>query len=294
MSNESLEVSCDAKPQSFRWCNRTWYSNKPIVMGILNLTPDSFADGGQYLTIDLALRRVEQMLKEGADVIDVGAESSRPFAKKISAAQEIERLLPTLAKIKSNFDIPLSVDTYKPEVMKESIRIGIDNINDIMALQCEGALATVAESNVSVCLMHMQGCPDTMQHNPDYQDVVLEVETFLQQRINTCLNAGITSDRIVIDPGFGFGKTTEHNLQLLKNLNRFCNRSSPVLVGLSRKASIGEILNLPVAERLYGSLAAHVIAVMQGATIIRTHDIKPTVEALKIATAVSKQETLLW
>jgi dihydropteroate synthase len=264
----------------------------PKIMGVLNLTPDSFFDGGKYNSIDKALRRVEDMISEGADIIDVGAESSRPYASIVPLDQEIERLMSVLSAIKSRFDTLISVDTYKPEVMREVLKLGVNIINDIFALQQPGALEVIANSKVAICLMHMQGTPDSMQNHPSYSNVVTEVSHFLQSRIEACLHAGIAKNRIIIDPGFGFGKNTKHNLFLLKNLTRIKQMGFPVLVGLSRKASIGEILSLPVEERLFGSIGAQVIAAIYGAAIIRTHDIKPTAEANKIVAAVLRQESM--
>lgn len=281
-------------PDIVQCADKTLELSSPKVMGILNLTPDSFYDGGRFVTREGALRRVEEMLAEGADIIDIGAESSRPNAPIISLEEEIDRLMEILESIKKRFDTILSVDTYKPDVMKEAIRIGVNLINDIYALQNPMALDIVANSQVAVCLMHMQGTPKTMYINPSYQQIIVEIGNFLQQRANACLEKGIPKSRILLDPGFGFGKSKDHNLILLKNLSQLKQIGFPLLVGLSRKASIGEILSLPASERLYGSLAAHVVAAVQGASIIRTHDIKPTVEALKITEAVLAQETLEW
>lgn len=259
---------------------------EPKVMGILNLTPDSFADGGRYNAVDSALQRVAAMVAEGADIVDIGAESSRPYAQRVSLTEEIDRLMTILLAVKREFDVIISVDTYKPEIMAEVINAGVHLINDIYALRHGQSLEIMARSNAAVCLMHMQSDPENMQQQPSYVDVVAEVGTFLQHRVDVCLEAGIAKDRIVIDPGFGFGKTTAHNMALLKNLADFSVIGVPILVGLSRKTSIGEILSVPVAERLYGSLAAQVIAYLNGARIIRTHDVKPTIQALKVAQAV--------
>lgn len=258
----------------------------PRVMGVLNLTPDSFFDGGQYNTYDLALKRVEEMMKEGADLVDIGGESSRPYARVISQQEEIDRIVPIIAAIKANFDIIISVDTYKPLVMQEAIRLGVHLVNDIKAFRNQEALQAIAASKVGICLMHMQGDPDKMQMNPQYLDVVTEVKDFLQERVTACIQVGISRERIIVDPGFGFGKSTFHNMALLKNLSCITKIGQPVLAGLSRKSSIGEILKLPANERLYGSIAAHVVAAYNGASIIRTHDIKQTAEALKIVAAL--------
>lgn len=283
---ESVQGLEDSDHTLLRCGDRLLNLAAPRVMGILNITPDSFYDGGHYLSPDKALKRVEQMIAEGAAMIDIGAESSRPYAKSISLQEEIDRIMQLLLPIRSRFDIILSVDTYKPAVMAEAIRLGVDLINDIYALRQEGALEVVASSQVACCLMHMQKTPATMQNNPVYQDIVAEVSDFLLSRAEVCLAKNIASNRILIDPGFGFGKTTSHNLMLLKNLTLLKKLGFPMLVGLSRKTTIGKILNLPVDQRLFGSLSAHVIAAMQGAKIIRTHDIKPTVEALGIVKAV--------
>lgn len=264
----------------------------PKVMGILNLTPDSFYDGGYYQQKDLALKRVEQMIAQGADIIDIGAESSRPYAQSISLVEEIDRIMEALNAIQKRFDILISVDTTKPAVMQEAIKQGVHMINDIYALQQPGALEIISRSQVAVCLMHMQGTPSTMQACPQYKNVVSEVSLFLTERAQCCLQVGINPQRILLDPGFGFGKSTPHNLVLLKNLNSFHQLGFPLLVGLSRKATIGDILDLPVNERLYGSLSANVIAALNGAKVIRTHDIKPTAEAVKFAAAVLAQELL--
>ncbi|MBA2654228.1 MAG: dihydropteroate synthase [Gammaproteobacteria bacterium] len=266
----------------------------PRIMAILNITPDSFYDGGKFLTKELALSHVETMIEQGADIIDIGAESSRPYSKSISLQEEIERLMEMLIAIKYRFDILISVDTYKPLVIREAIKQGVHIINDIYALQSPGALEELLDNNVAICLMHMQGVPQTMQDQPAYSNVVQDVGEFLHERVRRCLNAGLDRNRIIIDPGFGFGKTTDHNMTLLQNLHQFKKLGLPILVGLSRKASVGELLSLPVEERLYGSLAAHIIATIHGASIIRTHDIKPTAEALKIAEAVLVQGTLEW
>lgn len=264
--------------------------SKPKIMGILNVTPDSFVDGGRYHNSEKALQRVAVMLNEGADIIDIGAESTRPHVKPVSLQEEIDRLLPVLLAVKNEFDTFISIDTYKPEVMLEAIKVGVHMINDVYALGKKGAVDVIARSDVGVCLMHMQGIPSTMQINPQYLDVTAQVGDFLEQRMSACAVAGIAMKRIVIDPGFGFGKTTAHNISLLKNLSHLKRLNVPILAGLSRKASIGEILAAEVEDRLFGSLSAHVIAYLNGANIIRTHDIKPTAQALRIAQAVIEQE----
>ena len=260
------------------------------VMGILNVTPDSFSDGGHFFSRDAALKQAHQMAAEGADIIDIGGESTRPCAEPASVEEELDRVIPVLEKIRAELPIPISVDTSKAQVMREAIAAGADMINDVMALRGEGSLAAVAASNkVQVCLMHLQGEPRTMQLNPHYDDVVNEIKAFLQARVQVCLEAGIASSRLLIDPGFGFGKTVEHNLQLMKQLQVFTELGYPVLVGVSRKSLIGQVLNKPVTERLYGSLALAVLAVSKGVAVIRTHDVAATVETLKMTHAVLQQ-----
>ncbi len=260
------------------------------VMGILNVTPDSFSDGGHFFSRDAALKQAHQMAAEGADIIDIGGESTRPCAEPASVEEELDRVIPVLEKIRAELPIPISVDTSKAQVMREAIAAGADMINDVMALRGEGSLAAVAASNkVQVCLMHLQGEPRTMQLNPHYDDVVNEIKAFLLARVQVCLEAGIASSRLLIDPGFGFGKTVEHNLQLMKQLQVFTELGYPVLVGVSRKSLIGQVLNKPVTERLYGSLALAVLAVSKGVAVIRTHDVAATVETLKMTHAVLQQ-----
>jgi dihydropteroate synthase len=263
--------------------------DRPLVMGVLNVTPDSFSDGGLYTAPDEALQRAEDMVQEGAAIIDIGGESTRPGARSVSLQEELDRVIPLVEIMVRELPVPVSVDTGKPEVMREALRAGAGMINDVRALQVPGALAVLAASQVPVCLMHMQGTPATMQDDPHYEQVVAEVKDFLAGRIRACTAAGIGRDRIVIDPGFGFGKTLEHNLLLLKHLSEFHGFGVPLLVGLSRKAMIGRLLdNAPVGERLYGSLAAAVIAAWQGAQILRVHDVQATVQALQVCNAVMK------
>ncbi len=262
----------------------------PQVMGVLNVTPDSFSDGGNFFSVDAALKYAHQMAEEGADIIDIGGESTRPGAQSVSAQEELDRVMPVLLKIRAELPLKTSVDTSKAEVMREAIAGGADVINDVMALRGEGSLAAVAASNkVQVCLMHIQGEPRTMQENPYYDDVVNEIKAFLLERVQVCLEAGIASSRILIDPGFGFGKTVAHNLLLMKQLPVFTELGYPVLVGLSRKSLIGKVLNKQVTERLYGSLALAVLAVSRGARIIRTHDVAATVDVVKMTHAVLQQ-----
>jgi dihydropteroate synthase len=259
----------------------------PQVMGIINVTPDSFSDGGHFFSIDSALNYARLIVEEGADIIDIGGESTRPGAQAVSVQEELDRVIPILEKIRAEWPIKISVDTSKAQVMREAIAVGADMINDIMALRGEGCLATVAASEqVQICLMHIQGEPRTMQESPHYEDVVGEIKAFLLERVQACLDMGIASNRLLIDPGFGFGKTVAHNLLLMKKLDVFTDLGYPVLVGLSRKSLIGNILNKPVTGRLYGSLALAVLAVSKGAAVIRTHDVAATVDALKMTDAV--------
>lgn len=256
-------------------------------MGIVNVTPDSFSDGGLFLSQNNAFNHAKQLIAEGADIIDIGGESTRPGAEPVSVQQELDRVIPLVEKIRAEFSVSISVDTSKSLVMREAIAAGVDIINDVMALTGEDSIAAVAASDtVKVCLMHMQGQPRTMQKNPKYDNVIEDIKAFLLMRTQACVNAGIASNRIIIDPGFGFGKTVVHNLLLMKNLQLFSQLGYPVLVGISRKSFIGKILNKQVTERLYGSLALSVVAVSKGASIIRTHDVAATVDALKMTDAV--------
>ena len=261
--------------------------SSPVVMGVLNITPDSFSDGGRFLTLDNALFHAEEMIKQGALIIDIGAESTRPQALPVSEQQELERLLPIIEAIKQRFDIIISVDSSSPQVMLEGAKRGIGLINDVRALQREGALQAAANTQLPVCLMHMQGQPATMQVQPVYQSVIDEVKAFLQQRIAACMAQGIGSERIVLDVGFGFGKTLAHNLQLLAGLAQFQDLGCPLLVGMSRKSMLGAILNgAPVDKRLFAGVSAATIAAINGARIIRTHDVQATKEALAVVSAL--------
>jgi dihydropteroate synthase len=256
-------------------------------MGILNLTPDSFSDGGLFLNKEKALQHVQQMINDGAQIIDIGGESTRPGAKDISIDEECQRVIPLIKAIRKTSDIPISIDTSKTEVMQQSVDAGASMINDVNALRVTGAVELVAKLDVPVCLMHMQGKPRTMQHTPSYKDVVHEVKDFLKQRIDTCIKAGISRENIIIDPGFGFGKTLEHNLTLFKHLTEFEELGVPLLVGVSRKSMIGAILdNAPADERLHGSVALATLAAWMNANILRVHDVKATADALKLCMAV--------
>lgn len=262
----------------------------PDVMGILNVTPDSFSDGGKFIDAQTALKQVEQMIKQGVNIIDIGGESTRPGAKDVSVADEIKRVIPILKIIKSNFNIKVSIDTSKAEVMEQSITHGADIINDVRALQNDGCLDVVSQSDIPICLMHMQGLPRTMQSSPSYSDLIGDIKDFFTKRIEVCQSYGIDKSRLILDPGFGFGKTLPQNYQLLANLKEFHSFGLPLLSGTSRKSMIGNLLNCEVNERLAGSLTTAIIAAQQGANILRVHDVKETVDALTIlhATAVHR------
>ena len=257
------------------------------IMGILNVTPDSFSDGGSHTSLDAALYHTKKMIKEGATIIDIGGESTRPNAPNVSLDEELGRVIPVVEKLKAEFDIFISVDTSKVAVMKAVIQLGADMINDVRALQEEGALQACADSDVPICLMHMQGQPRTMQSHPKYGDVLDDIRAFFEQRITACENIGIKRNRLILDPGFGFGKTLEHNVQLLSKLDDFTSFDLPLLVGISRKTMIGALLDdAPVDQRLQGSVSAAVIAAMKGANIIRVHDVQATADAMKIVRAI--------
>lgn len=256
-------------------------------MGVLNVTPDSFSDGGRYLNLSGALNHAARMIDEGADILDVGGESTRPGADAVSVEDELERVIPVIGKLRAEFDIPISIDTSKAHVMREAVSAGADMINDVFALQLPGSIEAAAELDVPVCLMHMLGEPRSMQEAPSYVDVVTDVVEFLENRIGACLAAGIRSAALIVDPGFGFGKTLAHNVTLLRNLDRIVGLGYPVLVGLSRKSMIGQILDHAVDDRLVGGLTLAVLARQNGASIIRTHDVAQTVDALRVLQAVS-------
>ncbi len=261
--------------------------SSPVVMGVLNVTPDSFSDGGQFFTLDAALRHAELLINEGALILDIGAESTRPQAQIVSEQQELDRVLPVIAAIKQRFDIIISLDTSSPQVMLEGAKLGVGLINDVRALQRDGALAAAAKTRLAICLMHMQGQPATMQQQPQYASVIDEVYAFLKQRIDMCHQAGINHSRLLIDVGFGFGKTLTHNLQLLAQLSQFKQLQCPILVGMSRKSMLGAILDgAPVNQRLFAGLSAATIAALNGAHIIRTHDVLATKEALAVVAAL--------
>lgn len=262
---------------------------RPRIMGILNTTPDSFYDGGIFLARDQALRHAERMVAEGADIIDVGGESTRPGAPAVSAAEELERVVPVIEALADALPVVISVDTSKATVMRAAVAAGAGLINDVRALRADGALSAAAALDVPVCLMHMQGEPGSMQRQPQYVDVVQEVRAFLEARIAVCHAAGIGPERLLVDPGFGFGKAVEHNLQLLRALAEFGTLGPPMLVGLSRKSMIGALLQIPVEERLAASITLAVIAVAEGARIVRVHDVRATREALRMYEAVYQE-----
>lgn len=268
-------------------CGRFTLSlDRPLIMGIVNITPDSFSDGGHFYSPELAIEHAIKLIAQGADLLDIGGESTRPGAQAVGVEEELQRVLPVLEGLRE-CGVPLSVDTLKPEVMRAAIRAGADMINDVNALRAEGALQAVADSAAAICLMHMQGEPRTMQQGPFYQDVVAEVKAFLDERIAAAEQAGIERKRIVIDPGFGFGKTLEHNVGMLRQLDAFAELGVPLLTGLSRKSMLGALTGLPVEERMVPSVAAAVVAAMKGAKIFRVHDVKETRQALQIVSALT-------
>ena len=261
---------------------------QPVVMGVLNVTPNSFSDGGRYLDTEAALMQALAMVSDGAAIIDVGGESTRPGAEPVPLQQELDRVLPVIERLQGECDAVLSIDTLKPAVMRAAVAAGAGLINDVNALRAKGALEAAASVDAALCLMHMQGEPRTMQQSPHYQNVVIEVGDFLMQRAQACLQAGISAQRLVLDPGFGFGKTTAHNLALLAALPRLTGGPYPVLAGLSRKSMLQSLTGRAVAERLAGSLALATAAVLGGARIIRAHDVAATVDAVRVAQAINE------
>jgi dihydropteroate synthase len=260
--------------------------SQPRVMGVLNVTPDSFSDGGRFVRRDQAIAQALAMVEEGAAIIDVGGESTRPGAAEVAIEEEIRRVVPVVEALAAELPVPISVDTSKAEVMKAAVEAGAGMINDVYALRRGGALQAAASLEVPLCLMHMQGQPRSMQVEPRYDDVVAEVAEFLRQRVECCLQAGIERNRLLVDPGFGFGKTLAHNLSLLKHLDVLSAQGLPVLVGMSRKSMIGTVLDAPVEKRLFGSVAVATLAAWQGAKVIRVHDVKATVDAIRMTAAV--------
>lgn len=265
-------------------CGRFGFNlaQRPLVMGILNVTPDSFSDGGRFQSLEFAMERAEQMIKDGVDIIDIGGESTRPGSPSVPVTQELDRVMPVIYGLRE-LGYALSIDTCKPEVMREAIIAGADMINDINAFRAPGAIDAVKDSDCGLCVMHMQGTPQDMQAQPEYHDVVGEVTAFLRERVEALLQAGVARDRVTIDPGFGFGKTVEHNVALLRGIGQLRRELGlPVLAGLSRKSMVGALTGRPLEQRLAGSLGGALAAVAQGARIVRVHDVAETVDALKV------------
>ena len=262
--------------------SRTLDLSKPKIMGVLNITPDSFSDGGKYQSLDHALSACEKMIDEGASIIDVGGESTKPGSSPIEAGIQIDRVIPVIQSIKKNFDTIVSVDTGDPVVMREAIKNGAEIVNDVYALKNTVDMDFLSGENKAICLMHMKGSPSSMQENPVYDDLITEIKSFLEERINYCLRAGKNRESLIIDPGFGFGKTLRHNILLLKNIEQLKYLKVPICVGISRKSFIGKITNKTINERLYGSLGATLIALQNGANIIRTHDVGPTTDIINL------------
>lgn len=254
-------------------------------MGILNVTPDSFSDGGTHNSLNDAVDHAAKLIAEGASIIDIGGESTRPGASDVSIDEELQRVVPVVEAIRQRFDVWISVDTSKAQVITESANVGASIINDIRSLQEPGALEAAAKTGLPVCIMHMQGDPKTMQQSPHYENVMMDVDRFLQENIQRCVDAGIEKNQIILDPGFGFGKNLAHNYQLLAHLSELHHFGLPILAGMSRKSMVGQLLNVPPKERVAGSVACAVIAAMQGAQIIRVHDVKETVDAMKVVQA---------
>lgn len=274
--------------------NRVLDLSSPVVMGILNITPDSFSDGGVFFAhkqaqLDHCLRAAEKMLADGARALDIGGESTRPHAQPVSSQEEMARVLPVVEAIAVRLDVVISVDTSNPQVMREAAALGAGMINDVRALQREGALQTAAQTGLPVCLMHMQGEPENMQDHPHYDDVVTDVAAWLQQRAATCVQAGIAPQNILLDPGFGFGKTLEHNVDLLRRLDVLAQLPYPLLVGLSRKSIAGKLTGKPVEERLPASLALAQMALDRGARILRVHDVAETVDMVRVWCAINEK-----
>jgi dihydropteroate synthase len=260
--------------------------SRPHVMGIVNVTPDSFSDGGQYVATEAAVAHALTLVNEGAAILDIGGESTRPGAVPVPLEEELARVIPVIKALRSLVNVPISIDTYKPEVMRQAVEAGADIVNDVRALQEPGALEIVAASQAGVCLMHMRGTPQTMQIDPIYSDVVEEVCGFLLSRLKVAIEMGIDQERIVLDPGFGFGKRTVHNIALLQQMEKLTAIDQPLLVGLSRKSILGAITGQDEHQRLHAGLAASVISAMKGAKILRVHDVKATVDALKVVSAI--------
>ena len=266
-------------------------NKKSNIMGVLNITPDSFYDGGKYTGLDNVMFRVEQMIAEGMDIIDIGGESSRPGSERISIQEEIDRLLPVVSKIRDNYDIPISIDSMKPDVILELLPYKINIINDISSISDMRFINIIKENNTYICLMHMLDNPETMQNNPDYSCVVSTVKSYLEDRVKFCISHGISKDKIIIDPGFGFGKTLDHNYEILHKLKELSIVNSNILIGISRKSMIGSLLNKDIDDRLNGSIAGAVIALLNNAKIIRTHDVRQTKIAIHVAENIIGNES---
>lgn len=264
----------------------------PKIMGILNVTPDSFFDGGQYSKLDKAIKHARKMIDDGADWIDIGGESTRPGSTPVSVAEELDRVIPVIQALNQEFDIPLSIDTSDAEVMSEAIKYGVSLVNDVYALRKKDSMQVVSDTGVNCCLLHMSGEPGTMQNTYFYDDVVADVKHWLTDRVQAAIDAGIDKSSIVIDPGFGFGKSDQHNLALVRHLMEFKELGVPILVGLSRKSTIGRLLQRELADRLPGTIALGVIAILNGANILRVHDVTETVDAIKILTATIFEQVI--
>jgi dihydropteroate synthase len=277
-----------------QWCESSFQPSstsnpqKPLIMGVLNITPDSFSDGGQYFQIEQALEQAHRMISAGADIIDIGGESSKPGARMVSCEEEFLRVIPVIKELQVESEICISIDTTKPQIMAAAVNAGASIINDIAGFRSQESLAMAAGLDVPLCLMHMQGEPQTMQNNPRYpnNDVIAAINLFFEQRIEACLEAGIKCKNLILDPGFGFGKTIEHNLHVLKQIAKFKKHQRPLMLGVSRKSTLGLILNAPVDRRLVGGLAIAVFASLQGVEIIRTHDVEETNQALVMVQAI--------
>lgn len=280
-ASHQTRLSCGSRVLDF---------SRPHVMGILNVTPDSFSDGGQHVGVDAALRHAEAMVTAGATLVDVGGESTRPGARVVSPLEELERVAPVVEAIARELDVVISVDTSTPAVIRETARLGAGLINDVRSLTRDGALDAAADTGLPVCLMHMRGEPADMQNDPRYEDVTAEVLSFLRGRMDACVAAGIRAERIVLDPGFGFAKTLSHNLSLFKHMERLHVLGRPLLVGVSRKSMIGQALERDVGQRLYGGLGLAALAVVQGAKILRVHDVAETVDVVRMIAAVQAAE----
>lgn len=285
-----MSISSRANSARLPCGSRALLLDRPHVMGILNVTPDSFSDGGRFAARDAAVRHAQAMVLAGATLIDVGGESTRPGARAVSVDEELERVAPVVEKIAREIDVVISVDTSTPEVMRESAALGAGLLNDVRSLSRPGGLEVAAASGLAVCLMHMRGEPGTMQDDPVYADVVAEVGEFLEQRMLSCVAAGIPLERIVLDPGFGFAKTLAHNLGLFRHMEQLHRLGRPLLVGVSRKSMVGQVLGRPVDQRLHGSLALAALAVAKGAAIIRVHDVAETVDVVRMIAAVESAD----